>query len=497
MHTFFRSKVVRTFTFLLFLIVCTLAGWLANMALQWKGPASVAALPTVLALPTVPGAATLQVKGTQWGVSSCYIGAVEGSTRFDIADMKDLGINTYRIYGGMSRWEPQDDSQVYGSPSIVQMKANPAVINWAQWDQVMSKPALNSDYAWVPQTPRWQGSARTLFSSLKEAGIRPVVTLRNKEEQYSPSWAPRVPTTHADWNEWWEHVFATVYWLNVRNDYNVNDFEVHNEPNAPDHGWTGTQQQYITFLEYTYDAINYVYKTYLPGRSYALHAPGATTGSDWGYGVLKQAGEKFNTLGIHDYNQDSSPSIKLAHSWLKATGHPNYPIWLSEWGSFERSEKYDTAWMGVGLIANLIRMSQPGDNYVYGSHIFSLYDFGQKPWGLIRADGSQRLGYYALRMAIRALQGCRPTYQTSVSDGALQAITTRGPDQRISVLVTNQDRQKHVSLMMNLTPLVKSGEGQYRLFDGSHRDQAMGSLKVQNGQVQVSLPPLSAMLFVA
>ncbi|NJM63444.1 MAG: hypothetical protein HC849_30005, partial [Oscillatoriales cyanobacterium RU_3_3] len=35
------------------------------------------------------------------------------------------------------------------------------------------------------------------------------------------SWALQTesPRTEADWNEWWEHVFATVYWLNVRNDY--------------------------------------------------------------------------------------------------------------------------------------------------------------------------------------------------------------------------------------------------------------------------------------
>jgi hypothetical protein len=35
-----------------------------------------------------------------------------------------------------------------------------------------------------------------------------------------------------------------VYWLNVRNDYPVNDFEVHNEPNNATEGWGGTINDY-------------------------------------------------------------------------------------------------------------------------------------------------------------------------------------------------------------------------------------------------------------
>src|SRR5215469_16435162 len=61
------------------------------------------------------------VSNVQWGLSTCYIGAVEGSSGFNITDLKDLGINTYHIYGGMPRWETQDDSGVYGSPSIDQI----------------------------------------------------------------------------------------------------------------------------------------------------------------------------------------------------------------------------------------------------------------------------------------------------------------------------------------------------------------------------------------
>jgi hypothetical protein len=40
------------------------------------------------------------------------------------------GITTYRIYGGMHRWEWQDDDGVYGSLTIAEIQATPNGINW-------------------------------------------------------------------------------------------------------------------------------------------------------------------------------------------------------------------------------------------------------------------------------------------------------------------------------------------------------------------------------
>ena len=60
----------------------------------------------LLAICSFAGSGTLTVSGTQWGVTSQNLGANEGSSQFNINDLADLGINTYRIYGGMSRWEP-------------------------------------------------------------------------------------------------------------------------------------------------------------------------------------------------------------------------------------------------------------------------------------------------------------------------------------------------------------------------------------------------------
>ncbi|HEX3643529.1 MAG TPA: hypothetical protein VHV10_19760, partial [Ktedonobacteraceae bacterium] len=460
-----------------------------------KSPARITP-PAIPIIPTVrvSASATVAVTGTQWGKSTCYIGAVEGSSRFALSDFKDLGINTYHIYGGMSRWEAQDDSRVYGSPSIAQIKANPNVINWVQWDTVMTHPPDGSDYWWVGASPSWSGNASTLFASLKAAGIQPIVTLRNRDDQQHPSWAPNPPTTQADWNEWWEHVFATVYWLNVRNTYTVNDFEAHNEPDNINGGWKGTQAQYITFLQYTHDAIDYVYKTYLPGRTYHLYAPATTTGSDWPNALLQQTSDAFDSLDIHDYSWNISTEVKQAHNWLNAHRKGNDPVWISEWGSYAQDEKYNTVPLGISLINNLIRGSRPGDDYVYGSHIFSLYDYGTLPLGLISYKGTRRADYYAVRLAIRALQGCRPTYQSTTSDPNLLAMTTRDAKGGVSFLVTNQDRQKNYRVTVDLSALISGEKGTIWQFDTQYYDQVVGSAVANKGRVTLTLPANGALL---
>ncbi|MEO9124481.1 MAG: hypothetical protein ABI262_07320, partial [Microcoleus sp.] len=110
---------------------------------------------------------TIKFSRTPAGVSTRYIGAVEGNINFDLKDLQDLGINTYRIYGGMSRWEPEDDDGKYGWPEISQIKADPNIINWAHWDKMMTNPPNGSDYWWSGEPGKvWQGNARTIFNTL-------------------------------------------------------------------------------------------------------------------------------------------------------------------------------------------------------------------------------------------------------------------------------------------------------------------------------------------
>jgi len=446
-------------------------------------------------------AATITVNGTQWGYSTCYIGAVEGSSRFNIADLQDLGINTYHLYGGMSRWEAQDDDGIYGSPTIDQIKANPNVINWKWWDTIMTNPPGGSDYWWDPKGPRWHGNARTLFSTLKAAHIRTLISLRNRDDQGKPRWAPNPPVTNADWNEWWEHVFATVYWLNVRNDYDINDFEISSEPNISNQGWRGTEAQYFTFARYTYDAISYVYRTYLLGRVYHVYAPATSlgrSGGKWPKDALNNISSDFDSMAFHLYDSNISNYVEQVHGWSDQAGYPNDPIWLTEWGSY--TNQYDSVPFGITLINNLIYGSRPGNDYVYGSQIFSLYDFDTHPDGLVSYNGVRRADYYAMRMGIRALQGCRPTYQSTTSSSSLLAITTRDNQSNTYLLVTNQDNVTWYDVDADLSSLMTNGSGvgaelaSARQFDARHMDTVVGSSMLKNGHVTFTIPANGAIL---
>lgn len=449
-------------------------------------PSPLSPIPTIVALPD-----TITVSGAPWGKSTCFIGATEGSSRFSIADLTDLGVNTYHIYGGMSRWEAHDDSSVYGYPTIQQTKANPKVVNWKQWDSVMTSPPGGSDYSWEPP-PRWQGNARTLLSTLQVAHIRIVLTLRNRDDQHNPSWSPDPPRTAADWNEWWEHVFATVYWLDVRNHYDVTDFEIHNEPNIPGQGWIpeATEAEYDTFARYTNDAISYVFHTYLPGHSFHVYAP-ATSNSTWPRDVLYTIPHYFDSMDIHIYG-DFRAGVQQAHGWMNQAGYGNEPLWVTEWGSYRH--QYDSEPFGVALLNDMIYGSFPGNNYVYGSDIFALYDFSTNADGLIDYKGHRRVDYYAVRMGIRALQGCRTTYQSVIGNRHLVAITTADSKKNIYLLVTNADSAASYTVDANLSALLNQAAGTLWQYDATHQDAIVGRPVLVNGNVTLTIPASGAVL---
>ena len=445
--------------------------------------------------------ATVTVSGTQWGVSSCYIGATEGNVNFNINDFTDLGINTYRVYGGMSRWEQQDDDGVFGSPTIAQIKANPSVINWAWWDNAITNPPNGTDYWWSGTTGLWQGSAATMLGALHNAGVRVVMTLRNVDNNNNPAWAEQQlnpPNTTAGQNEWWEHVFATVYELDVRNNFGIDDWEVHNEPDNSSQGWGGTLTDYENFVNLTSDAIKYVYATYLPGRTPHIYAPVTTGGSSWPNSVMQAVPGAFDSVDVHDYNSDITSYVTTVRGQMAANGFGSAPLWLSEWGTYRGG--YNTASKGVGLvITNLIRMSSPS-TYVYGSHLFSLYDWSgfsggfQNFQGLINGSGTRLSSYYALRIATRALVGCRPTYQSTSTQGNLTAITTKDASGAYYVLIANNAGNTSYTTTVDLSALKTTGAGTEWQYDATHNDVIVATPSLSAGKVTVTVPGTSAIL---
>jgi hypothetical protein len=468
-------------------------------------PALILGLCSLLLFTAIGTATTMPVTHIKvyprsWHNSSHYIGACEGNVRFDVADMLDLGINTYRLYGGMSRWETTDDDDQYGLPTIAQIKANPDLIPWEHWDEVMAHPASGTDYAFsgIPQD-LWQGSASTIFQTLKAAHIRPVVSIRNTDPGWHPDWALALnpPRTSEDWNEWWEHVFATVYWLNVRNDYGVDDFEIHNEPDNRAQGWGGSQADYFKLVEVAADAIKHVYQTYLPDRTVSIHAPKTTGGSDWPQTILAKLPRKFNTINVHNYDWNIADYLKRVRGWMQRTIHARSPLWVGEWGTYTKQHGgYDDLGFSLNLIKNMIRMSQSEIN-VYGSHIFSLYDWGRNGSlvGLINAAGDRRLAYYAFRMGIRALQGGRPILLSSRSDLAT-IVTQANEDPKIFYVLIVNDQPKSRQIDLDVSALLKAGTATQREFGLTNLDEIIDTIPIDHGQLPFDISGQTSQMIV-
>jgi hypothetical protein len=421
-----------------------------------------------------------------------YLGTNEGSSQFNINDLLDLGINSYRMYGGMSRWEPTDAETNYGSPTIAQIEADPTVINWAYFDNIFTNPPGGSDYSWSASTGIPPVSAATIISELNAHNITPIIVLRNRDNNGNPSWSPNPPVSSADWNVWFEHVFATVYWFNVRNNYVVDNWEVHNEPNNSGQGWGGTESQYMDFINYTAQAIHWVYSHYLPGRTPHIYAPVTSNCCSWAVTAMQTEGPSvFDSLDFHDYQSNPS-EITTLRTDMNVNGYAGAPAWITEMGSYHQNTYNSVNSSNNLIIAWWISASEPGNNYVTGAQIFSLYDWGSGyTSGLIHGSYPSaevyEPGYYAMRLAARALVGGRPTYQVTSSVRNVISVVTKDSAGHYYLIACNSG-SPGVTLTADLSALIASGTGTQWEFSSAHYDAVVGSPALVNGQVTFSIP---------
>ena len=196
-------------------------------------------------------------------------------------------------------------------------------------------------------------------------------------------------------------------------------------------------------------------------------------------------------MDIHAYG-NMLKATENTHDWMNRAGYPGEPLWITEWGSYKND--YNSRPFGITLINNLIESSFPGNDYLYGSTIFSLYDFSINPTGLINYKGTRHADYYAIRMSIRALQGCRPTYQSVTSNKDLLSITTRDKDGNIYLLVTNRSSQYAYTTLANLSALRSNAFGTLWQFDSNHLDTITDNAFLKNGTVTFTIPPNGAIL---
>jgi hypothetical protein len=100
---------------------------------------------------------------------------------------------------------------------------------------------------------------------------------------------------------------------------------------------------------------------------------------------------------------------------MNANGYAGAPAWITEMGSYRENTYNGQSTDNNIIVAWWIQASEPGSNYVNGVELFSLYDWGSgytsgAIHGSYPSAETYTPGYYAMRIAARALVGARPTY---------------------------------------------------------------------------------------
>jgi hypothetical protein len=104
------------------------------------------------------------------------------------------------------------------------------------------------------------------------------------------------------------------------------------------------------------------------------------------------------------------------------------------------------------------------------------------------------LSYYALRLAIRALQGGRPTYESTTSSDNLLAITTENAAGSLYLLVANSAARTPYTVDADLSALRTTGTGTMWQFDATHQDLIVATPALADGHVAFEIPGTAAVL---
>lgn len=434
----------------------------------------------------------ITVTGTTSILTEKSIGAVEGCDRFVAADLADGGFKNYRIYAGTSRLETADDDGVYGSPTIAQIKANVNLIPWATWDAAFNR---TDGYFWSGTCTGAGGaqvSLAQMLTDLKANGVAPVVTVRNVDNNNAPAWAQAMnpPNTPEDNNEWWEHVFATVYWVNVRNNLMVDDWQVHNEPDNAGQGWAGTQADYIAFTQTTADAINYVYATYLANRPHRIYAPVSTHANDWITASLQSNDSIVDVIDWHRYGPPAAEAVTI-NGWVNQynTDGKLEDLMISEWGSYRGKYGFGDAMNYASYLRDHSTQTTPSQ-YVARSEIFPFYDWTTSMTGLVAHDGTRRDAFWAFRIMNRGLNGGKQGYVIThnvPSNVSVFAIAAK--DQATGTMyveVFNRSAQTN-TITLDLSAHATTGTVTYREYSTNVKDAVIGTGTLVAGKVTFNI----------
>jgi hypothetical protein len=263
-----------------------------------------------------------------------------------------------------------------------------------------------------------------IAAAARERGLEVYATIA-----YGPVWAtggPELIGVPNDPEEWAQFCFLAA----KRYRGKIRYWGMWNEPNL-DHFWAGSRQQYIDIiLKPGADAIHAANPDAKVGGPDLAHlTSGDSDWYRWLYDTLRQAGDKLDFVTHHIYDSDShrdvtekleastlfgnkpdlwdavTPSVKEV---LKAAGWWGKPFWLTETGWESGGGESKQADELRGLFDDWTT-GRSGRDWVQKIFVYEIQDpaGGGSTWGLLRADGTPKPGWFAYRGVTAVNEGSR------------------------------------------------------------------------------------------
>jgi hypothetical protein len=237
-------------------------------------------------------------------------------------------------------------------------------------------------------------------------------------------------------------------------------WEVWNEPNIGFWRPKPNPEDYTNLLKTVYETVKKV-------DPKATVVGVCTAGTDFRFieEVLKRGGGKFmDAISVHPYRYPRSPEttgfvdeMERLKGLLDRHGVGRLKVWLTEFGYPTHITGGTPQWLSAAYIVRtfLWALTLP---FVERLFVYDFQDDGEDPtynehnFGLIRFDGSPKVGYAAFNTMARMLHRKRFSRRVEIADGVV-CLVFSGDDGEVWALWSADDKERKASISVSSEPI--------------------------------------------
>lgn len=292
-------------------------------------------------------------------------------------------------------------------------------------------------------------------------GIKPLIIFNYANRHYDGGLAPHTEEGRKGF---------VRYCLELIQRYRAicNHWEVWNEPNIGFWKPKPNAEDYSLLLQAVYKEVKSV-------EPKATIVGICTAGTDLSFieDVLKRGGKFMDAISVHPYRAPRSPEasdfvgeMRKLKELLDKYNLAHLNVWLTEFGYPTHVTGGLPQWLSAAYIVRtcLLALTLP---FIERFFVYDFQDDGEDAtynehnFGLIRFDGSPKVGYAAFNTMVRMLAGRKFSRHVDVGEGAICLVFEGDGDEMLVLWATHGERKvnlKTTSKALTLIDLMGNGE---------------------------------------